>query len=90
MKNSTAHSLEVTNQIMEAVVSTFKVEGELNQMKVQIHPIIGNAMFHRDKELLEIERFRTLIALSRALDDQSIEAAIKALRYQLTVKPDID
>ena len=89
MKKSIEQSLEVTNQIMETVIAKFEVEGDLNQMKVQIHPIIANTMYQRDKELLEKERFTTLITLARTLDDTNIEAVIKALRYELTIKPSV-
>jgi len=90
MKKSIEQSLEVTSQIMETVIAKFEVEGDLNQMKVQMHPIIANAMYQRDKELLEKERFETLIALARTLDNTNIEAVVKALRYELTIKPSVD
>ena len=90
MKKSIEQSLEVTSQIIETVIAEFEVEGDLNQMKVQMHPIIANAMYQRDKELLEKERFETLIALARTLDNTNIEAVVKALRYELTIKPSVD
>lgn len=89
MKKSIEQSLDVTSQIMETVIAKFEVEGDLNQMKVQMHPIIANAMYQRDKELLEKERFETLITLVRTLDNTNIEAVVKALRYELTVKPNV-
>lgn len=89
MKKSIEQSLEVTSQIMETVIAKFEVEGDLNQMKVQMHPIIANAISQRDKELLEKERFETLITLARILDNTNIEAVVKALRYELTVKPSV-
>ena len=89
MKKSIEQSLEVTSQIMETVIAKFEVEGDLNQIKVQMHPIIANAMYQRDKELLEKERFETLITLARTLDNTNIEAVVKALRYELTTKPSV-
>ena len=47
MKKSIEQSLEVTSQIMETVIAKFEVEGDLNRMKVQMHPIIANAMYKR-------------------------------------------
>ncbi len=86
MKDSFEQGLEATKQIMETVIAKFEVEGNLNQMQLQIHPIISNVLSHRDKEVLEAERFKTLIALSRALDDENINKAITALKYELTVR----
>ncbi len=87
MKKATEQSLEVTNQIIETVLAN--VTSDLSQIKVQIQPIIANAMYQRDKELLEKQRLETLITLARTLDNTNIEAAVKALRYELTVKPSI-
>jgi hypothetical protein len=89
METSTEESLKITNEIMQSVIPLFKFEGDLNQMKIQIHPIIANGMYHRDKKLLEKERFETLITLARTLDNTNIEAVVKALGYQLTVKDKI-
>jgi hypothetical protein len=86
MKKSFSESLEVTTQIMETVVSKFEVEGDLNQMKISIHPIIANAMYNRDNELLEQERFKTLITLARTLNDGNLGKVIKALNYKLIIK----
>jgi hypothetical protein len=77
-------SKETTSQIMQTVISNFDVQGDLNQMEKNIHPIISNAMFQRDKDLLQQERFETLIILSRTLDDISISKCIDALGYKLT------
>lgn len=89
MKNSIDQSVEVTTQIMETVIAKFEVNGDLNQMKIQMYPIIANAMYQRDKELFEKERFETLITLARTLDNTNIESVIKALRYELKVKPSV-
>jgi len=87
MKKPTEHGLEITNQIMETLIKTFDIKEDLNQIKTQIHPIIANAIHQRDNELLEMERFETLITLARTLDNTNIETVVKALRYQLTIKP---
>lgn len=90
MKKSIDLGLDVSKEIMDKVISKFDVSGDLNQIKISIHPIIANAMYQRDKELLQKERFETLIALARVLDNENIEAAIKALRYELNVKPIVE
>lgn len=86
MKKASEQSRETTNQIVETLISNFKVEYDISQMKAQIHPIIANAMYQRDKELLENERFETLITLARTLDNTNILSVVKALKYELTVK----
>lgn len=85
MKNSSEQGLETTNQIMESVISQFQIEGDLNQMKIQIHPIISNAMFARDNELLEAERFRTIQHLSRVFSDEDMKRVVKCLGLHLTI-----
>ena len=87
MKNTVDHSQEVTDSIMENVISKFKIEGDARQLKIQMMPIIANAMYQRDNELLENERLETVIALSRVLDNDTVKKAVKELRYSLTVKP---
>ena len=82
----TEQSGEVVKDIVENVISQFEIQGDLNQLKVQIHPRISNAMYERDKTILERERFQTLIALARVLDDAAMESSINALGYELSVK----
>ena len=86
MKRATEQSAEVVNEIMN-IISTFKIEGDPKQLKTSIHPVISNAMFHRENELLEQERLETLVTLSRTFDDENMRKAVKALRYQITLKP---
>ncbi len=82
-KSITDASLEATNRIMEYVVPNHKFEGDANQLKISIHPQIANAMFARDKEVLELERLTTLIALARTLDDENLHKVYDALNYQI-------
>ena len=86
MEHPTENSLKIVSQIMETVISKFEVQGDLNQMKTSMMPIISNAIFHRENRLLETERFNTLITLARILTDEDIEKAIQALNYTLTVR----
>lgn len=85
MKRATDEGLNISNEIMDEVISKFEVKGDLHQIKIQIHPIISNAMFHRDNELLEEERFRTFQKLSREFNDEDMKRIIKSLGYHLTV-----
>jgi len=85
--SSTEQSSEVVKHIAENVFSQFKIKkGDLNQLKVQMHPVISNAMYAREKSILERERFQTFIALSRVLDDAAMESAINALGYEFVKK----
>jgi hypothetical protein len=76
----------ITNNIINNIIKDYNLPINLTQVKTQIHPIISNAIFARDKELLEKERFETLITLAKVLDNQNIEVAVKALKYKLTIK----
>ena len=80
------HSRAVTENVVKNLITNFKCEGDYQQMISSIHPIISNAMFHRENELLEEERFKSLITLSRVLDDTNINKAISSLKYQLDIK----
>ncbi len=86
VKRPSDQSLEITKELIETVIVRFKPEGDLNQLQIQMDPIIANAMFRRDKKILENERFETLIALSRNLDDNNLKIAISCLGYKLTVE----
>jgi hypothetical protein len=86
MKNCTEYALDITKEIMEDIISKYEIVGDLNQIKIQIHPIISNAIYKRENELLEKERFNNIIKLSRALDDENVKSVIDALNYQLTIK----
>jgi hypothetical protein len=85
MKKSSEQGLEITNQIMESITSQFEIQGDVNQIKAQIHPVISNAIFERDKELLEAERFRIIQHLSRIFNNEDMERVVKCLRLRLTI-----
>ena len=86
MKKPTEHSNDIVNDIMKCI----KMEGDKKQIKLQMMPFISNAIFHRDKELLEMERFVTLITLCRVLDDKNIKTVIDAMGYSLIIRPRIE
>lgn len=85
MKTNSELGLEISNKIIEEVIPNFKVDGDLHQMKIQIHPIISNVLYNRSNEIIEAERFRTLINLSREFNDEDMQRVIKSLGYKLTV-----
>ena len=80
----------LTNEVVDAVlkdIANHKKGGyDQHQLNVMLQPTISNAIFHRDKEVLEHERFKTLIALARVLDDENMEKAIIGLNYTLTIE----
>ena len=86
MKNSVEVSQNISNEIISDILPKFNFEGDTYQFKVNIMPIISNTIYKREKELLEKERFETLITLARVLDNPTIETVIKALKYSLIVK----
>ena len=86
VKKSIDAGLETTKLIMDHVIPNHKFEGDPNQLKISLHPQISNAMFARDKEVLELERLTTLITLARTLDDVNLHKAYDALNYQITKK----
>lgn len=88
VKSITDASSEATNRIMEHVVPNHGFGGDANQLKISIHPQIANAMFARDKEVLEMERLTTLITLARTLDDENLHKAYDALNYQIIKRPE--
>ena len=86
MQDSFKQGLEITEEIVKDLSSKGYLQGDLRQIQLGIHPTISNAIYNRDKDLLEKERFETLITLARVLDNETIEKAVTALKYTLTVK----
>jgi len=89
LKLNTEDALVISQEIMERVVEKAMHEptaDELYQAKVEIHPMISNAMYKRELKSLENERFSTLIKLARALDDESMSKAINGLGYDLNLE----
>ena len=76
-------SKDLTKAISEKVCNLNGVT--IQQMETSIHPMISNVIFARENEILEHERFKTVIALSRVLNDEEMILAIKSLGYQLTM-----
>lgn len=86
MKTLHEQSLEVTKSIIALTVSHFNFKGDEYQFQISVHPVVSNAMYAREKELLEEERFRTIISLARVMNDADMSVIVKALGYTLTVK----
>lgn len=91
LKSNTEDAMQISTEIMNKVVQkripqTTDTADELYQIKVEMHPIMSNAMYNRELKALENERLKTLIQLARVLDDENMSNAINGLGYELTVK----
>ena len=75
---------EIVKQIVEKTHSEFNTNDY--QLSSMIHPILGNAEYHRVQKELENERFVTLVKLARVLDDETLSKCIDVLGYTLNVK----
>ena len=89
MKDS-KQNWDLTNEIVDSVIKDVdthrKNKYKQSQLKVMLQPTISNALFHRDKEILEAERFTTLVSLARVLDDENMKKAVIGLNYKLIVE----
>jgi hypothetical protein len=85
MKTNRDHAYPVAKAVTE-VAKRFEIKGEINQFTTQIDPIISNAMYNRELELLQNERFRTIIKLSKtSFTEEAILELITALNYKITI-----
>lgn len=73
--------LVITNQIMEKIDN--KNQNDLYNLKSEIRPLISNAIYHRELEVLEKERFRTIFHLSRIFDDDNMVNIVNELGLNL-------
>lgn len=80
MEDTTRHGAEVSIDIINTAGELIFSEVKDTLHKV-MHPIISNAMYFRDKEVLMNERMRVIRDLARALDNENFEKAIKELGY---------
>lgn len=85
MYTSHEAGLDIVNQITKRLEENKHADiKEFNYAaRVSIHPIISNVIYHRDNELLEIERMNTIITLARVLDDTNIKLAIEGLKFKI-------
>lgn len=74
---------KVAKEITEIAV-TFDIKEEPRQFTSSIAPIISNAMYNTEKELLESERWDTIRALVISVPHVLFLDTIKELGYKLT------
>lgn len=87
MNKSFNESLAVTKQAVSVVNKQHELSALTSkQLETEIHPIISNAFYKRENELLEEERFLTLVSLSRSMNDEEMKRIYSALNYQITKK----
>lgn len=84
-KGSMERSKEATDYIMEHVISNFGIDGDLGQLKLQLHPIIANATYDAEKDALQDERLRTIQYLSRVFSDEEMDIAMRGLRFKIII-----
>ena len=95
IKSTFDTSLEVADTIIDNTLSfhypelkaleNTGVKSLKYQLRVGISPSVSNAMFARDKEILENERLKTIVTLARTLKDKDLAKAIEALGYTLNI-----
>lgn len=90
MKTPHDEGREIAKTIVSHVMANFRTDWDIEhdryQMNVQIHPIISNAIYERDKNLLEIERMETLVTLSRTIqDNEELKRIVRALKYKVII-----
>ena len=72
--------------IKQVLVPHFKLGSDAAyEVKTSMTPIISNAIFRNQNELLENERIRTFTELAKALPAEQVYLAIKALGYKITI-----
>jgi len=87
MKTNRDIAYPIAKRVTEIAVA-FDIKGEPKQFTNQIDPIISNAMYAREKELLARERLITIIKLGRVLDINTCLNAVAELDYEVIIKPD--
>lgn len=76
----------IVNEIIKGYVDLDDVQ--IQNMSTRIAPFIGNVMYEREQDLLEHERFITLMRLSKVLDEKQMTEAINYLKYELKSRSD--
>ncbi len=84
LKHSNFDLTLATAKEITTIAKVFQHGGELDQLTVQIHPIIDNMLYHRVNDVLETERLKTLCKLARVLTDEEMEKVYDALRYKIS------
>ena len=73
----------IVKSIIE-ITDLFGMECDNKQLSSSLNPIIVNAIFDRDKRILESERWETIRVLSATLTKVLFDDTILALRFTLT------
>lgn len=79
-------SRRVITEIMAHAIFPSKLSGDNRQLETSIHPLIANAMYNRDKEILEEERWRTIETLAKSGHVSDFHSVMKELGYKLKVE----
>jgi len=85
MQTNFESSRDLTSKAIAHLKEGFDLKGEEHQIKVSTHPIIANAMYAREKEVIGNERLKTLTKLARNLEDDELEKMVGILGYKVIV-----
>lgn len=88
IKGATDCSKPVTEDIITAISNYISDDSKetKRQLYSSILPHVSNALYYRELEIKENEWMKTLIILSRTLDDANLEKAIDALNFKVMKK----
>ena len=78
-------SWQLAKEITERAVDA-EIKGEPREFTSTIAPIISNVMCAREKDLLQDERFRTIIHLSRRYSDLEVFNILETLEFEIKLK----
>lgn len=87
MADSFKESQNVTKEIVEMLYKNNFINKDQDkyQANVSIHPHVHNLVYKRENEVIEAERLRTIIILSKTLDIETATKAILALGYRISI-----
>lgn len=74
---------KVAKEVTEIGVQ-FEIKGEPSQFTSSIAPIISNAIYNREKEILEAERWDTVRVIAITFPNAIFLDTMKELGYKLT------
>lgn len=76
---------DIAKRVTEVAINC-EIKVEPREFTSSIAPIISNQIYKREKELLEEERFRTIIRLSMYHGEDVVLGLIKNLEYEINTK----
>jgi hypothetical protein len=78
-------SWQLAKEITERAVDA-EIKGEPKEFTNTIAPIISNVIYAIEKDLLQEERFRIIVHLSRRYPDLEVFSIIETLEFEIKLK----